>query len=109
MQMPVTIRERNSGEIIAEGNVNETTQWLEGNWYFAPEVVDMTRLKISNRTYTCPYKGVCFWVDLETGGETIRNVGWVYPDPKPSFAFIKDRIAFYGRDTAGTVIDAETV
>lgn len=101
--MTLIVRERLSGEIIASGAENETVRVFEGNWYFAPEAVNMQRLTVTERTYTCPYKGVCYWIDVTApDGTRAQNVGWVYCDPKPGYEFIKDQIAFYARDTAGT-------
>lgn len=99
------VKERQSGRGIAHGNTaDHSAVKLEGNWYFTPENVDMTHLRITNRTYTCPYKGVCFWVDLETPeGTKAQNVGWVYNDPKRGYEMIKDKIGFYARDTSGTI------
>jgi uncharacterized protein (DUF427 family) len=33
----------------------------------------------------------------------VQNVAWVYNTPKQGYEMIKDRIAFYTRDTAGTI------
>ncbi|MBL8161802.1 MAG: DUF427 domain-containing protein [Anaerolineae bacterium] len=101
--MALIIKERLSGEVIASGTENNDVRVFEGNWYFAPEAVKMQHLTITERTYTCPYKGVCFWIDVTTAdGTRSQNVGWVYRNPKPGYEFIKDQIAFYARDTNGT-------
>lgn len=103
-QMPYLIHQLDTNTVIASGAESDSTVFLlENNWYFIPEVVDMTHLKVTERTYTCPYKGVCFWIDLEAPGLSARNIAWVYRNPSPGYEIIKDRIAFYARDTAGTV------
>lgn len=103
--MNMIVKERKSGDVIASGSENEKARVFEGNWYFAPDAVDMTYLRVSDRTYTCPYKGVCFWIDTEAqDGSVTRNVAWVYNNPKPGYEFIKDEIAFYARDTGGTLV-----
>jgi uncharacterized protein (DUF427 family) len=109
--MSLIVRERSTGQIIAQGDENKNVREFEGNWYFAPDVVDMTHLKVTERTYTCPYKGVCYWIDVETAdGHVARNVGWVYQQPKPGYEFIKDQIGFYARNTAGTTVErTETI
>jgi uncharacterized protein (DUF427 family) len=99
--MKLTIKEKNSDLVIASGD-DKTAQVFEGNWYFKPEAVDMTHLRVTDRTYTCPYKGVCYWVDLEAPGMTAQNIGWTYFDTKTGYDFIKGKIAFYARDTQGT-------
>lgn len=106
--MPLVVKERPSNTSIAIGNENETVRVFEGNWYFAPEAVSMDHLRVTERTYTCPYKGVCFWIDLEAeDGTRTQNIGWVYRNPKPGYEFIKDQVAFYSRPTAGTLPDKQ--
>ncbi len=102
--MPLIVKERNSGELIASAEENQGARVFEGNWYFNPEAVQMAHLSVTERTYTCPYKGVCFWIDLKgADGSSTQNVGWVYRNPKPGYEFIKDQIAFYARATPGTL------
>ncbi|MBA3868586.1 MAG: DUF427 domain-containing protein [Anaerolineae bacterium] len=102
--MAFIIKERTNGEIIADAQDHQNVRAFEGNWYFKPEVVNMQHLKVTDRTYTCPYKGVCYWIDLESAdGSKTQNVAWVYREPKPTYEFIKDQIAFYTRPTSGTI------
>jgi uncharacterized protein (DUF427 family) len=102
--MALIVKERGSNQVIASGTEDQTVRIFEGNWYFAPAAVNMQNLKVTERTYTCPYKGMCFWIDLEAAdGTKTQNVGWVYNHPKPGYEFIKDQIAFYARPTAGTL------
>lgn len=102
--MTLIIKERPTGAIIASGDENRTVREFEGNWYFAPETVNMDHLTITTRTYNCPYKGTCYWIDLETpDGFRAQNIAWVYQQPKPGYEFIQNQIGFYARSTAGTV------
>jgi uncharacterized protein (DUF427 family) len=103
--MPLTIKARTTGAVIATGKAEETVIPFEGNWYFAPENVNMQHLKVTQRTYTCPYKGVCFWIDLATPNGYAQNIAWVYNNPKPGYEFIKDQIGFYARNTSGTMVE----
>lgn len=104
--MELIIKERSNGSIVASGEENRNVRVFEGHWYYAPEAVQMGHLKVTERTYTCPYKGVCYWIDLETpAGDTFRNVGWVYRKPKPGYEFITDEIGFYARPTSGTLAE----
>lgn len=106
--MALVIKQRDTQQIIAQGSPEDTSALVfEGNWYFAPDHVDMAHLKVTDRTYTCPYKGVCFWVDLESPTLKAQNIGWVYNNPKPGFEMIKDKIGFYARDTSGTLAARE--
>jgi uncharacterized protein (DUF427 family) len=106
--MPLTIRERSTGHLIASASENDSSVVvLEGNWYFVPEAVDTDRLIVTERTYTCPYKGVCKWIDMQSEDGILKNVGFVYFNTRDGYEFIRDRIAFYGRDTAGTTTAIE--
>jgi uncharacterized protein (DUF427 family) len=100
--MKLTVNEKPAGTRIASGEDGREVDVFEGNWYFDPAVVDMSHLKVTQRTYTCPYKGTCYWIDLESPTGRAQNIAWVYNNPNPGYEHIKDRIAFYARDTAGT-------
>ncbi len=64
----------------------------------------MENLVITERTYTCPYKGVCNWIDFKTAdGRVVQNIGWVYRRMKPGYEFIQDQIGFYARPTSATI------
>ncbi len=106
--MPFTIKMRDSGEVVASGKPDETVKVFEGNWYFAPEAVDMKYLKVTDHIYTCSYKGQCFWIDLEAPGVHVPQIAWVYREPKPGYEFIKDQIGFYARNTSATTAENST-
>lgn len=103
--MKLIVNEKAAGTRIAEGVDGQTAEVFEGNWYFDPDTVDMQHLVVTERTYTCPYKGTCFWIDLDSPEGKAQNIAWVYNQPKPGYEHIKDRIAFYARDTAGTTVE----
>lgn len=92
--------------LIAEGSEPAVLEF-EGNWYFDPSNVRMDGLVVTDRTYVCPYKGVCYWVDLQRDEVQARNIGWVYRDPKPGYENIRDRFGFYARETSGTLATRE--
>lgn len=93
--MSVTIRERESGIALAEAEVGPVTNY-EGNWYFTPTAVNADVLHLTERTYTCPYKGTCNWVDyVGPDGRTVRDVAWVYPKVKPGHEVIEGCYGFY--------------
>jgi uncharacterized protein (DUF427 family) len=100
--MKFTVKSRKGGAVLAQGVENETVRQFEGNLYFAPEAVRAEHLVVTERIYTCPYKGVCYWVDLDSPDGRAQNVAWIYREPKPGYEFIKDQWGFYNRDTAGT-------
>lgn len=97
----VTITSR-SGERLASGTEPDEVFELEGNWYFDPGAVNASALEVTSRTYTCPYKGICNWVDYVGEEGRIPNVAWVYEGIKPGYERIRGRYGFYSSDRAGT-------
>lgn len=101
--MSITIREKDSGTTLAQAEPGTGAASYEGNWYFDPSAVDQSLLKVTSRTYTCPYKGTCNWVDyLGPDGRTVKDVAWVYPDPKPGHEVVKGRYGFYAGSRGAT-------
>jgi uncharacterized protein (DUF427 family) len=99
----VTIVERESGTPLAKAEVGENLAKYESNWYFDPGAVQIGLLRVTDRTYTCPFKGTCNWVDyIGPDGRTVRDVGWVYPKVKPGHELIEGRFGFYAGNRAGT-------
>ncbi len=94
--MSVTIKERASGATLAQGEEGADVVRYEGNWYFRPEAVQDGCLSVTERTYTCPSKGTCHWVDFDgPDGTKARDVAWVYAEPKPGHEIIRGRYGFY--------------
>ncbi|MGP0069805.1 MAG: DUF427 domain-containing protein [Isosphaeraceae bacterium] len=102
--MSVTIRERESGAALAEAEVGPSLAKYEGKWYFDPASVKADVLRVTERTYTCPIKGTCNWVDyVAPDGRTVRDVAWVYPKVRPGHELIQGRYGFYAGKRGGTV------
>jgi uncharacterized protein (DUF427 family) len=94
--MAIAIRERESGSVLAKGEPGADVIRYEGNLYFNPAAVDQSTLRITSRTYTCPIKGTCNWVDFVAAeGRTVPDVAWVYPATKPGHEAIQGRYGFY--------------
>ncbi len=101
--MSVTIRERESGAQLAEADVGPKLVNYEGNWYFHASAVRLGVLEVTDRTYTCPYKGTCNWVDyVGPDGRRARDVAWVYPKTKPGHESIQGRYGFYAGSRGAT-------
>ena len=93
----ITVRDVTRSTVLAQGQAGQDAILLEGCYYFDPEQVAQEHLIVTERTYTCPYKGVCQWIDLDSPTGTIRDVAWVYTRPKPKYEYIRDKIGFaYG-------------
>jgi uncharacterized protein (DUF427 family) len=105
--MKVTIRERESGALLAAANVGPSLVTYEGNWYFDASAVQGDVLEVTPRTYTCPYKGTCNWVDFAApDGRKVRDVAWVYPTVKPGHEAIQGRYGFYAGSRGATKEDS---
>ena len=86
------IRARWNGATIAE---SDETVVVEGNHYFPVDSVDAARLKPSDTTTVCPWKGTAHYFHILADGAENPDAAWYYPDPKPAAAEIRDRIAFW--------------
>jgi uncharacterized protein (DUF427 family) len=101
--MSITIKEADSGVALAAADEGPKLAKYEGNWYFDPAAVNAGILRITERTYTCPVKGTCNWVDyVGSDGRTIKDVAWVYPAVKAGHELIKGRYGFYAGKRGGT-------
>jgi uncharacterized protein (DUF427 family) len=90
------IKENGTGTVLAKADSQDQVLSHEGNLYFDPAAVEKEVLRVTERTYTCPYKGTCHWVDfVGAGGRSVKDVAWVYANPKPGHEAIKDRYGFY--------------
>ena len=94
--MSTIIRENGSGTVLAEAASRDQVLTYEGNLYFDPAAVRKDVLQVTERTYTCPYKGTCNWVDyVGPDGVTVKDVAWVYPQVKAGHELIQGRYGFY--------------
>ena len=78
--------------VIAE---SDRTRVVEGNHYFPLDSVDSRYLEPSDRTSTCPRKGLARYYALNVDGERNPDAAWTYPEPKQAAAEIRDYIAFW--------------
>lgn len=79
------------------------------SYYFPPEDVVMDRLRLSNRSSFCEWKGVAAYFDVTIEDETFADVAWSYPAPSPSFASLRDHIAFYAAPFEDCFVGGERV
>ncbi len=85
-----------NGIVIAE---SDDTVVVEGNHYFPPASIEREYFSPTAHATVCPWKGTASYFDVTVEGETLTNVAWTYPEPKPDAAHIRDHIAFYPRVT----------
>ena len=101
--MSVTIQEKASGAKLAQGEPDTDVVKYEGNWYFLPAAVERESLVVTDRTYTCPFKGTCHWVDFKgSDGTSTKDVAWVYDNPKPGHEILRGRFGFYAGTRGAT-------
>jgi len=88
--------------VLAQGQQGKDVIEYEGNLYFVPGSVNQQVLRVTDRTYTCPYKRMCNWVDHAAhDGSLVRDVAWSYPQVKLGHAVIQGRFGF-NAGTRGT-------
>ena len=104
----ISIRDTKTGAILATAVTDDQVQLFEGAWYFDADAVDMTHLVVSERTYVCPYKGTCYWIDINAPNHQAKNIAFTYFKVNPGYEFIQDKIGFYAGERADTVQTAET-
>lgn len=63
--------------------------------YVPREDVDMGRLRQTERTTTCPWKGKASYYSIATPGGLLENAVWSYESPLPDMAGIAGHLAFY--------------
>jgi uncharacterized protein (DUF427 family) len=81
-----------NNQTIAESN---DTTVVENNHYFPAESVKVQFLKKSGNQYTCPWKGVCDYYNLEVDGKINEDAAWSYPEPKTLAKNITGMYAFW--------------
>ncbi len=99
-----------NNQVIAEAP-KEDLIYIEGNWYFPPDSVKQDFLTKSDTPYTCPWKGVCQYFNVQQGDSMSEDVAWSYPEPYESAIHkvkkdFSDYVAFW-RDVKVTESDPE--
>jgi uncharacterized protein (DUF427 family) len=68
---------------------------LPPRWYIPPEDVRMDLLEDSDLQTGCAYKGFASYWSANAGGEFELNLAWVYREPRPEAARVKDLTCFF--------------
>jgi len=90
-----------NGTVIAQSS---DTVVVEGNQYFPPGSLKKEYFEPSPTKYTCPWKGTCDYYNATIDGNTIKDIAWYYPEPKPAARNITGFVAF---DKGKTTIKVE--
>ena len=78
--------------VLAE---SDSTVMVEGNHYFPLDSVNQEYFSDSASTSRCPWKGTANYFDVTVAGDVNRGAAWIYHEPKPAAADIKDHVAFW--------------
>jgi len=81
-----------NGAVLAE---SDNTVIVEGNHYFPVDSLKQEYFTESPATSRCAWKGTANYFDVVVDGETNSGAAFIYNEPKPAAADIKDRVAFW--------------
>jgi len=78
--------------------------------YYIPQAdIRAGALRRAAGSSLCEWRGQAIYWDVVLGDITLPTVGWSYPRPSPTFAAIRDHIAFYAAPFDLCTVDGETV
>jgi uncharacterized protein (DUF427 family) len=63
--------------------------------YVPADDVDMSLLVPVEKRSFCEWKGGAVYFDVVVAGNRAEAAAWSYPDPKPGFEQLQDRLSFY--------------
>ncbi len=78
-------------------------------YYIPSDDIRMEHLTLAEGTSFCEWKGVARYYDIETEERRERRAAWFYPQPVPSYAELKDCVAFYPSLMDACWVDGEKV
>jgi uncharacterized protein (DUF427 family) len=78
-------------------------------YYIPPEDIKMEYLSRTTQGSFCEWKGGAIYYTVVVGDKQAGNAAWSYPSPTPSFASIKDYLAFYPSRMEACYVNDEQV
>ena len=79
------------------------------SYYVPPAAIAPGVLRRAAGGSYCEWKGAAVYWDVVVGDVVLARVGWSYPAPSPSFAMLRDHVAFYAGPFDRCSVDGETV
>jgi uncharacterized protein (DUF427 family) len=79
------------------------------NYYFPPGDVREGTLEPAKGASFCEFKGRASYFTVRSGAIEAYEGAWSYASPSPSFAAIRDHIAFYASRMDACYVDGELV
>ena len=89
--------------VLAE---SANTLSVDGRRYFPPDDVKWEFLRPSDKESVCLWKGHAGYYDVEIDGQRNPAAAWVYSNPQPAAAELKDHVAFSKKVKVRSVDDA---
>ena len=81
-----------NGQIIAQ---SDETIVVERNHYFPRAAVNDDYLISSNKTSSCPWKGVASYFSIKVGEDINEEAAWIYPETRRAAKEIEGMVAFW--------------
>lgn len=78
-------------------------------YYIPPSNIKMEYLIRTPQSSFCEWKGLAGYYTVAVGDKQVQNAAWFYPDPTPTFAAIKDYVAFYPHLMDACYVNGEKV
>ena len=87
-------------------------------YYLPPDHIRMDLMQRSERRGSfCEFKGAAVYWSIDLGTELgsaareslVSDVAWSYPDPSPTYAALRNHLAFYASRVDTCMVDGETV
>ncbi|WCT72582.1 DUF427 domain-containing protein [Sphingomonas naphthae] len=78
-------------------------------YYFPRDDVEEEVLRPADGSSFCEWKGSAVYLDIVVGDAVRRRAAWSYPRPTPSFAIIRDHVAFYADAMDACFVNNEQV
>lgn len=63
--------------------------------YLPPGDIEPGALEPVEGSSFCEWKGQASYLDVVAGDRRAERAAWTYPEPKPDFEALRDRVAFY--------------
>lgn len=100
-----------NGVVIADSH--NTWRVLETShppvYYIPPEDIRMVFLQPTARASYCEWKGAAGYYTIKVGDREAGDAAWFYAAPNPTFAAIKNHVAFYASRMESCFVDGERV
>ncbi len=97
-------------ELVDSKSAWRTLETSHPPTYYIPQSdIAMEYLKRNSRRSMCEWKGSARYFDIVAGDDHIEAGAWCYPEPSPSFAPIRDFLAFYPDPLDQCLVDGEKI